>query len=114
MEFRYAGTSEKYEIVRWSPNPFYGHEDEYDYFKERDCYCKKGNNHSFIHASCFKNPESCLLMASFDVRNDGESVDLTFCGSRPMSLSDDEFADFKKLAAYGYKKLSKYGEFDTV
>ena len=114
IEFRWGGCNECYEVVRWYPNPYYGHKDEYEDCGGGSYHKKDGPANCYISETCFEHPESCLVLAFFDVRHEGENVDLRFVGSRPLALCEDEFDAVMKCVRYGYKKLSIYPDYDSI
>ena len=51
-------------IDYWYPNGYYGRESEY--IKEGDWYINPKFSFGRIHKDCFKNPQSCMAIASFE------------------------------------------------
>jgi hypothetical protein len=90
-------------IDYWYPNGYYGKESEF--IKEGDWYIDKNIRNCRIHKDCFKNPESCMAIASFDY-NDGY-YELRYVSDRPLSLNKEEREIFWTLVEYGYKCLNK-------
>jgi len=84
----------QYEIVKWFPNMYYGSEArlEAEGYKRTDY-----NNGEFeystgylmIHGSCFKNPESCCVIAFIDNDSD-EGLEIRPIGARLLNLSKEE------------------------
>lgn len=93
-----------YHIDRWEPNGYYGN--EHLYIKDGDYYRYKEPEYSNcrIHKDCFKNPEVCYAIASFDYDEDYE---LHFIGDRPLGLNEEEREIFWKLIKLGYETLNK-------
>jgi hypothetical protein len=94
-----------YHIDYWYPNADYGTEKEYNidetgewYYKE-DFSCRK-------HKSCFKYPESCFAIASFDYDKHEDFYELHFIGDRPKCLSEKEREIFWELFLYGNEALN--------
>ena len=88
----------------WYPNGYYGRESEFE--KEGDWYID--NRYGLrcrIHKDCFKNPESCMAIASFDY--DDGYYELRYVSDRPLSLTKEERETFWTLIEYGYKCLNK-------
>lgn len=94
-----------WDIVYWYPNGYYGKEDSY--IKENeDWYLYPDSPHCRVHKSCFKNPESCFVIASFNYDKEGY-YELSFIGDRPLSINKEEREIFWELVEYGYKQLNK-------
>ena len=96
-----------YHIDYWYPNPYYGHDDDYPEdpsspsFRLYPTYpnCR-------VHKDCFKNPESCFAIASFDYDKEGY-YELHFIGDRPLDLTKEERETFWEIIEYGDKVLNK-------
>ena len=101
-----------YHINKWETNPYYGNEDKFvdegDYYRyPDDAYrCIR------IHKSCFKSPESCYSIASFDWDDHEEIYELRFVGDRPIHLSHEEREIFWQLIELGEEVLNKYNNDD--
>lgn len=94
-----------YHIDKWEPNSHY--KQERKYIKEGDYYRPKdGSLHYRIHKSCFKNPEYCYSIASFDWDKE-EFYELHFIGDRPFNLNKEEKEVFWKLISIGNYILNK-------
>ena len=91
-----------YHIDLWYSNPYFGKESEF--IEDGDYYTYKDRNGFKIHKNCFKNPESCYAIASFDW--DGSMYELCFIGDRPLSKEYNR-DDFWTLIELGYKLLNK-------
>ncbi len=109
IEFKYSELNKKYEIVKWFPNEFYSKEGDFDYNSDKNSYTYKlGDNRSgwcWISPDCFKNPESCFVIAFFDVVKDGDP-DLRWCGKRPLDLDESEFSDFMMVVRLAYDEFN--------
>ena len=98
-----------WEIVYWHPNEYYNRKDE---FKTDDNYwyqyknVQEWNVHFRIHKDCFKHPEICYSIATFEYDENESFYELKFVGDRPLSLDSYERAIFWKLIEYGNKKLN--------
>lgn len=106
-----------YHIDMWYPNPYYGKESDYVYDEEGGFY-KSNDYHSFrISESCFKHPESCFSIASFDYDKEG-FYELRYIGSRPIDYlkTEEEMMNFQELIRYGNEKLNgkSYDGFTTT
>lgn len=96
-------------IDYWYPNEYYGRESEYE--KEGDWYRDPKLGFSRIHKSCFKNPESCFAIASFDYDEHEHFYEVHFILDRPItSLSSEEQIIFWELLKYGNKQLNKHND----
>lgn len=96
-----------YHIEKWEPNGYYGNEekfiDEGDYYRHPDdaYMCVR------IHKSCFKHPETCYSIASFEWDDHEAIYELHFIGDRPLYLSKEEREVFWQLIELGEKELNK-------
>ena len=90
-------------IDYWYPNAYYGKES--DYIKNGDWYEIPEYPGSRIHKDCFKSPESCMAIGSFEYY-DGV-YEFQFVGDRPVQLTKEERDIFWDLIAYGFKVLNK-------
>lgn len=68
IELKQLTTSDvyAYEIVKWYPNIYYGHEQEYEYDEEQKMYHNSEFSNSWIAPSLFHSPELCLVVAFFN------------------------------------------------
>lgn len=95
-----------FEIVKYEPNPYYGKESEFEYIPKEKTY--KRNDHSYVHPSCFINPESSYMLAYWEnVDHDELTPDLKFVGRRPFDLTEEERMVFFDLASIGQDHLEK-------
>ena len=94
-----------YHIDKWVPNVHYKQERKYikdgDYYRPKD-----GSLHYRVHKSCFKSPETCYSIASFDWDKE-EFYELHFVGDRPFNLNKEEKEVFWKLISIGNYILNK-------
>lgn len=97
-------------IDRFYPNPHYGKEDEYIYHEEGYCTDPKYGDFYRISEGCFKHPESCCSIASFEYDSHEPCWELKFICDRPLDLTEDERQDFWELIQYGYKVLENYSD----
>lgn len=88
----------------WYPNAYYGKESEY--IKEGDWYLYPNSPHCRVHKDCFKHPQSCMAIASFNYNNHEGCYELEFVGDRPLSLSKEDREIFWELLEYGFKQLN--------
>ena len=93
-------------INYWYPNGYYKRESEF--IKEGDWYLYPDNYHCRVHKDCFKNPQSCMAIASFNYNDHEGCYELKFVGDRPIQLTKEERDIFWKLLEYGFKQLNKY------
>ena len=97
-------TFNHFEVVKYSPNPYYGREGEYEWDEHSQVY-RVNNSHS-INPSCFKNPETCYVLAYWvDIDHDERTPDLKFVGSRPMELNESELKAFWDCVKIGQKHI---------
>lgn len=100
-----------YDIVLWYPNLYYGRDDEFPEDPSDNSYRldPKYQNHR-IHKSCFKYPESCFTIASFDYDSHENFYELHFCLDRPIEyLNTPEKREiFWELIKYGDAHLNVY------
>ena len=96
-----------YHIDYWYPNCYYGKENEY--IKDGDWYIYPDNSYCRVHKDCFKNPQSCFAIASFDYDKEG-FYELHFIGDRPLHITEEERKIFWELIIFGDKELNKKDE----
>ena len=93
-----------YHINKWVPNERY--KQERKYIKDGDYYRpKNGSINCKIHKNCFKNPEYCYSIASFDWDKEG-FYELRFIGERPFNLEEEEKEIFWELISIGNNILN--------
>lgn len=94
-----------YEIIGWYKN---------DHYQQWDNMLAEGwmdtggfltKNHLSIHESCFKNPETCYVIAW--LKKDSGGYYLESVGSRILQLNEEEFKDFMDIYRKADKKLNK-------
>lgn len=95
-----------YDIIMWYPNCYYGKESEYIYDERNDCYCPPEYPHCYISKSCFKHPESCMTIASFEYDKNEDFYEFHFCGNRPIEMPKDYRETFWELIEFGDKYLN--------
>ena len=102
-----------YDINLWYPNLYYGRDDEFPEDPSDSSYRTdpKYQNHR-IHKSCFKYPESCFTIASFDYDSHENFYELHFCLDRPIEyLNTPEKREiFWELIKYGDAHLNVYSD----
>lgn len=94
------------DIVVWSPNPYYGHESDYDWDDE-GCAHLKGGYNVRIHPSCFKNSEQCMSVAGFRYDPKEPCYELQHVCFRPFELSKQDYEDYLYVIRQVYKALDK-------
>ena len=102
-------------IDYWYPNIYYGKESEYVHpiingIEQTDWYVSPSNSFGRIHKDCFKNPESCMAIASFNYNSHEGYYELEFVGDRPIQLTKEERDIFWELLEYGFKQLNNQEE----
>ena len=94
--------SKEYEFVKWEKNMYYGTEKELlDEGYERIEYDSGGwamtrSNHT-IDSSCFKNPETCYVIAWLEPNRREPDVNLLSVGSRLLDLSEEDMDAFFRV-----------------
>lgn len=104
---------DSWEIVKYEPNYYYNHKDDFEEVQDRPGYYRKKTDsidcRSYVNESCFKFPESVLVIASFTQDWDGdylEGYELRYVGDRPVKLLDrEEQKDFLEIVTYAYNYL---------
>lgn len=92
----------EYEFVKWEKNIYYGTEKELlDEGYERIEYDSGGwamtrSNHT-IDSSCFKNPETCYVIAWLEPNRREPDVNLLSVGSRLLDLSEEDMDAFFRV-----------------
>lgn len=89
----------------WYPNGYYGRESEF--IKEGDWYLCPDNHHCRIHKDCFKHPQSCMAIASFNYNEHEGCYELEFVLDRPISLPKELRDTFWELLEYGFNQLNQ-------
>jgi len=96
-----------FEIVKFEKNQFFGKEYEYEMAHDPDYYRQK-NGFGLIHKSCFKNPETMYMIASWDnIDHDELTPDLRFVGNRVFDLNSEEQLIFMQLAKIGQEEIQR-------
>lgn len=115
LEFRkcsYLGEEPEHcggEICKWEPNPYYGKESEF--MKDGEYYHPNTGNYRYvsIHQSCFKHPERCCSIATWNWDNHEDCYKLQFVGDRPINLlTEEEWSIFRELVRYGFRELNNW------
>lgn len=96
------------EIVKWNTNRMYGKQDQYDAPDARGLCKSKTDPYIKVHEDCFKQPEFCYTLASWDLAD--EEPDLRYCGRRPLDLMLDEYDVFEQLVREGYEYIERNKE----
>ena len=102
-----------WEIKFWYPNSYYGRKNEFTYAGD-GMYRDSRSEYSYlrVHESCFKHPESCYTLGSFEWDEHEGFYEFHFCADRPMDLSEENWEPFRKLLIYGNEMLNQYDEED--
>lgn len=96
-----------FEVVRVYPNSYYGTESEYEFDETKNMYKGKYPN-TYISPSCFKNPESNMMLASWvNINHDECTPDLQFVGKRPLELNNDELQAFWSCVKVGQEHIEE-------
>lgn len=101
---------QEYEIIKWYKNDYYGAEEkmlEKGYEKivyENGDWAMTKNNYT-INSSCFKNPESCYVIAWLKPNRLEPDVDIETVGSRLLDLEPDELNTFMKVYRIAHETI---------
>ena len=98
-----------YDIILWHPNSYYGRDEEFPEDPLDNSYRTDPKYWNYrIHKSCFKKPESCFTIASFDYDEHEHFYELHFCLDRPIEYLNtvEKREIFWKLLEYGNKQLN--------
>lgn len=89
-------SNDKYEVVKWFPNPMYDKKDEYRVENELGEveYVKNGVNYS---ESCFKHPESCFVVSFVDWNAHENWWEVREVGTRPFEMNENDFISWIKI-----------------
>jgi hypothetical protein len=103
---------ERYEIVKWSPNTYFGAEEKMlSEGYERVEYPNGGfgfkKPHHTIDSSCFKNPESCYTIATLHYDKSEGCCDMKTVGPRLLELSKSDRKEFFKVYKIAEKNIRK-------
>ena len=103
IAFEYSDVNERYVIVEYYQNDYYGKLEEYilDGYKQNGRFLK-APGHS-IEISLFHREELKCVIADF-MRGDG-FYDLQTVGERPFRLSDDDFLVFRQICRFAFEYL---------
>lgn len=102
---------DEYEIVKWEVNQYYGQE---KFLIEWEGYTKQeyaggdwglSNGSHIINSSCFKNPESCYVIASLKVNRREPDIDMETVGGRLIDLEQDELDMFMRVYRLAYHMI---------
>ena len=91
-----------YHIIKWYTNEYYGAEERMiaEGYEKVDTgngeWCMR-RDWSTIHASCFKNPESCYTIARLEYFADEDCCELTTVGTRVLDLKKADRKTFFKV-----------------
>lgn len=96
-----------WDIVKWYPNEYYNKQDEFIpikgdpkfYQHPEFTFCK-------IHKDCFKYPETCYSIATFEYDKHENFYELHFVCDRPLDLNEDEIKTFWELIKFGNTYLN--------
>ena len=98
-----------FEIVKWQDNPHFGHEkdERYQWDDERKMYRDTEFQNTWIDPGCFKYPEMCFTVATFEDDAHNEMSELKFCCDRPLKFDETEFARFMKIVRLADEELKE-------
>ena len=93
----------EYEILKWQVNQYYGNEEkminEDGYTKVEYVNGDWGLNKDFhtINSSCFKNPETCYVIAWLKPNRKEPDVNMETVGNRMLELEQSELNTFMRV-----------------
>jgi len=93
----------EYEIVKWQVNQYYGNEEkminEDGYTKVKYDNGEWGLSKDFhtINSSCFKNPETCYVIAWLKPNYKEPDVNMETVGNRMLELEQSELSTFMRV-----------------
>ncbi len=93
----------EYEIIKWQVNQYYGNEEkminEDGYTKVKYDNGDWGLNKDFhtINSSCFKNPETCYVIAWLKPNRKEPDVNMEVVGNRMLELEQSELSTFMRV-----------------
>lgn len=119
IECKPTGYPEReYQIVKWYANPYYGNEEkmmkEDGYSKETYSSGDWGLTKDFhtINSSCFKNPESCYVVAWLEPNYKEPDVNMCTVGGRLLELEQSELNTFMKVYKIAHELLMEKVSWD--
>jgi len=100
------------QIVRWFPNSHYGSEESliamgYERVVYEDGGWAMKNGCRSIDSSCFRNPESCCVIATMEYNKEERCCDLTTTGTRVLDLKKGDRKDFFEVYRLAEKLIRK-------
>ena len=93
----------EYEIIKWQVNQYYGNEEkminEDGYTKVEYINGEWGLSKDFhtINSSCFKNPETCYVIAWLKPNRKEPDVNMETVGNRMLELEQSELNTFMRV-----------------
>jgi hypothetical protein len=93
----------EYEIIKWQVNQYYGNEEkminEDGYTKVKYDNGEWGLSKDFhtINSSCFKNPETCYVIAWLKPNRKEPDVNMETVGNRMLELEQSELSTFMRV-----------------
>lgn len=107
----------EYEIIKWQKNNYYGTEEkllsegfervEYD---NGDWGMQNGNY--TVNSSCFKNPESCYVIAWLEPNYKEPDVNMCTVGGRLLELEQSELNTFMKVYKIAHELIMEKVNWD--
>lgn len=103
--------SHEYEMVKWYKNDYYGNEEKMinedgyvrQVYKDGDWGLSK--DFHTINSSCFKNPESCYVIATLEVNKREPDINMRTVGGRVLDLEQDELDVFMRVYRLAYNMV---------
>lgn len=100
----------EYEIVKWQVNQYYGNEEKMisnGYTKVEYDNGEWGLSKDFhtINSSCFKNPETCYVIAWLKPNRKEPDVNMEVVGNRMLDLEQKELSTFMRVYRIAYELI---------
>lgn len=98
-----------YEIIKWYPNEYFGHEDDYIWDDSVQMYKRANIDYPYyIHPNCFKKPETCYSIATLVPHHKFEDEhDIKSVGSRVVNLNEQDLKDYLDVVRYSFEHYNE-------
>lgn len=100
LEIRRLGeTGNRFEVLHWGPNVYYGRQEEYVWNPQKARFQPHNSSNCYIHPNCFENPETACVVAFLTMRNRRDLVmyKIDEVDDRVKSLSQKNIEIFNGL-----------------
>ena len=98
-----------YDILYIEENPLYGKDKTGEYVRDNfGWFVKKDDMYRVRYdENCFKNKETCFVLATFCYDEHEPCWELKTVANRPIGLQTKEITDFWAIMCFGFKYLEK-------